>query len=191
MFKLLFLILWIAQSAMTQIRAVMICLSWDASIQLRVMHTAQNINQKVKQTLFSGKNRNLMNYCRFEKSAHQTTGQSTAYRCSVCVETKAGMFVPGEHWEEGKRRLEQPKTVGKKLKNENKGEKKKNLFFYSNREWKLLILLKTIYINSKCSGHRIINIGQAKLQNFLTDTKENKQALPASTTEGVAAGITM
>ena len=55
-----------------------------------------------------------MNYCRFEKSAHKTTGQSTAYRCSVCVETKAGMFVPGEHWEEGKRRLEQPKTMGEK-----------------------------------------------------------------------------
>ena len=163
---------------MTQIRAVMICLSWDASIQLRVMHTAQNINQKVKQTLFSGKNRNLMNYCRFEKSAHKTTGQSTAYRCSVSRQ-RPGCLSQVSTGRRGRGDWSNQRRWGKKLKNENNGEKKKNLFFYSNREWKLLILLKTIYINSKCSGHRIINIGQAKLQNFLTDTKEtNKLSLP-------------
>lgn len=26
-----------------------------------------------------------MDYCRFEKSAHKTTGQSIVYRCFICV----------------------------------------------------------------------------------------------------------
>lgn len=49
-------------------------------------HTARNCQQKreANATYFQVKNMNLMNYCRFEKSAHRTTGQSTARRC-LCL----------------------------------------------------------------------------------------------------------
>lgn len=128
--------------------------------------------QKGEANFFSGKNRNLMNYCRFEKSAHKT-GQSIAYRCSVSRQRLGCLSQVSTR----KRRLEEQRQRGRNLKTRTRGKEKN--FFYSNRECKLLILLKTVCMNSKCSDRRIINTGQPKLQNFLTDTKEtNELPLP-------------
>lgn len=93
--------------------------------------------------LFSGKNMNLMDYCRSEKPAHKTAGQSIAYRCFHRCGDKVWTVWPksglggGREGESGREQ-----TRNKNLK-QGRGRKKKS--FYSNRGWKRLILFKTLH----------------------------------------------
>lgn len=91
--------------------------------QLKVMHTAQNYKQKCEANFiyFPVKTFSLMDYCRFEKSAHETTGQRMAYRCfylwrqswTVCPKSAQGWGI--EEWNKARRLWIKTQKQGEKI----------------------------------------------------------------------------
>lgn len=83
-----------------------------------------------------------MDYCRFEKSAHETTGQKGALLTGtfICVETGCAAR---------RGRVEERKTVTK-TENKNMGEKKKTFFALALRANENCSFCLKLGINSKC-----------------------------------------